>query len=68
MEARWGDGLLTDPAYNPNLSLGSVDSEMASPPRAARPMGAAGAGHNPAWDTPDRSCVADGEGEGQDNG
>lgn len=34
MEARWGASLRTDPAYNPNLSLASVNSEIASPPRS----------------------------------
>jgi GT2 family glycosyltransferase len=33
MEARWGNLLRADPAYNPNLSLASVNSEIASPPR-----------------------------------
>jgi GT2 family glycosyltransferase len=33
MQARWGDALLADPAYNPNLSLDSLRCEPAIPPR-----------------------------------
>jgi GT2 family glycosyltransferase len=33
MKARWGDRLLNDPAYNPNLSLDSEDFAFAYPPR-----------------------------------
>ena len=33
MQQRWGDALLADPAYNPNLSLGSLCCEPATPPR-----------------------------------
>ena len=33
MQQRWGDALLGDPAYNPNLSLSSRGFELASPPR-----------------------------------
>ena len=33
MQRRWGGGLLMDPAYNPNLSLGSLCCEPAVPPR-----------------------------------
>ena len=33
MKARWGEGLLTDPAYNPNLSLDTGPFELAFPPR-----------------------------------
>ena len=29
----WGDSLLEDPAYNPNLSLDSEDFALAYPPR-----------------------------------
>jgi GT2 family glycosyltransferase len=34
MQQRWGDFLRDDPAYNPNLSLQSLDSGLAFPPRA----------------------------------
>lgn len=33
MQARWGDFLQVDPAYNPNLSLQGRDFELAFPPR-----------------------------------
>lgn len=33
MRSRWGDQLLRDPSYNPNLSLGAGQFEMAFPPR-----------------------------------
>jgi glycosyltransferase involved in cell wall biosynthesis len=33
MKARWGERLLNDPAYNPNLSLDSEDFALAYPPR-----------------------------------
>lgn len=33
MEARWGDLLPFDPAYNPNLSLNSLSCELSGPPR-----------------------------------
>ncbi|MNM23926.1 Hyaluronan synthase [compost metagenome] len=33
MKNRWGDALLNDPAYNPNLSLISLGAELAMPPR-----------------------------------
>ncbi len=33
IKTRWGDSLLTDPAYNPNLSLDSEDFAFAYPPR-----------------------------------
>src|SRR5690606_4909478 len=33
MKARWGDSLLNDPAYNPNLSLDTGPFELAFPPR-----------------------------------
>lgn len=33
MKDRWTDVLLNDPAYNPNLSLHSLNFEMAFPPR-----------------------------------
>lgn len=35
MKARWGDALLHDPAYNPNLSLDTEDFSLAWPPRVA---------------------------------
>ncbi|MGN6513163.1 MAG: glycosyltransferase family 2 protein [Lysobacteraceae bacterium] len=35
MEARWGSLLQADPAYNPNLSLASVNFDLAAPPRHA---------------------------------
>ncbi len=34
MKKRWGDSLLRDPAYSPNLSLDTEDFAMAWPPRA----------------------------------
>jgi GT2 family glycosyltransferase len=40
MQARWGDALRTDPAYNPNLSLHERDFGLAFPPR--RPGGTDG--------------------------
>lgn len=33
MQRRWGDALLNDPAYNPNLSLDEDDFSLAWPPR-----------------------------------
>lgn len=33
MQRRWGDALLSDPAYNPNLSLASLNCELPVPPR-----------------------------------
>lgn len=33
MQKRWGDKLLTDPAYNPNLTLEAEDFSFAWPPR-----------------------------------
>jgi GT2 family glycosyltransferase len=33
MKQRWGDRLINDPAYNPNLSLETEDFSFASPPR-----------------------------------
>jgi len=35
MDARWGDYLVGDPAWNPNLSLEELDAAFAFPPRAA---------------------------------
>jgi hypothetical protein len=37
MLQRWGPTLRNDPAYNPNLSLHGVNSELAFPPRAPLP-------------------------------
>ena len=37
MREKWGDKLLNDPFFNPNLSLDSVMAELASPPRLIRP-------------------------------
>jgi GT2 family glycosyltransferase len=37
MIARWGDALLDDPAYNPNLTFESEDFALAWPPRARKP-------------------------------
>ena len=34
MQQRWGDALLSDPAYNPNLSLASLSCELPVPPRS----------------------------------
>ena len=33
MKQRWGDALLNDPAYSPNLTLDSEDFGLAWPPR-----------------------------------
>lgn len=33
MQQRWGEGLLQDPAYNPNLTLNQEDFSFAWPPR-----------------------------------
>jgi GT2 family glycosyltransferase len=33
MEQRWGDTLVVDPAYNPNLTLDGFNFELAFPPR-----------------------------------
>ena len=33
MRERWGDLILNDPAYNPNLSLATADFDLAWPPR-----------------------------------
>jgi GT2 family glycosyltransferase len=38
IKARWGDRLLSDPAYNPNLSLDTEDFALAYPPRVP-PLG-----------------------------
>lgn len=35
MQERWGERLLADPAYNPNLSLDTEPFELAWPPRAS---------------------------------
>jgi GT2 family glycosyltransferase len=37
MQERWGQHLLLDPAYNPNLSLAGTCSELSSPPRLRGP-------------------------------
>ena len=34
MQRRWGDALTADPAYNVNLSLRSLNCELATPPRS----------------------------------
>ena len=36
MQARWGDALLADPAYSPNLALACDDFSLAWPPRVDR--------------------------------
>ena len=36
MQRRWGERLVTDPAYNPNLSLDSAVFGLASAPRLKR--------------------------------
>jgi hypothetical protein len=33
VKRRWGDALLKDPAYNPNLTLDDEDYSLACPPR-----------------------------------
>lgn len=35
MKSRWGDVLVSDPAYNPNLSLTSLNCELSVPPRVS---------------------------------
>jgi GT2 family glycosyltransferase len=37
MKQRWGEALLNDPAYNPNLALDRDTFTLAFPPRAAKP-------------------------------
>ena len=37
MQERWGDLLKYDPAYNPNLTLDGVGSDLALPPRTSKP-------------------------------
>jgi glycosyltransferase involved in cell wall biosynthesis/uncharacterized coiled-coil protein SlyX len=37
MKKRWGDLLMNDPAYSPNLTLDHEDFSLAWPPRVARP-------------------------------
>jgi O-antigen biosynthesis protein len=37
MKQRWGDLLLKDPAYNPNLALGRAPFMLAFPPRIPKP-------------------------------
>jgi hypothetical protein len=37
MKRRWGDKLLADPAYNPNLTLDAENFSLAWPPRVRRP-------------------------------
>ena len=36
MQQRWGEKLISDPAYNPNLSLDGAPFSLASPPRLQR--------------------------------
>ncbi len=40
MKEKWGEALLIDPAYNPNLSLGEELFTLAFPPRVTRPWAA----------------------------
>ncbi|MBA3543181.1 MAG: glycosyltransferase [Chthoniobacterales bacterium] len=37
MKEKWGEALLSDPAYNPNLSLGEELFTLAFPPRVKKP-------------------------------
>jgi GT2 family glycosyltransferase len=37
MQERWGEQLLHDPAYNPNLTLEREDFSLAFPPRVSKP-------------------------------
>ncbi len=37
MKSRWGESLLHDPYYNPNLTLDDVNFALAFPPRAQKP-------------------------------
>jgi glycosyltransferase involved in cell wall biosynthesis len=37
MKKRWGDSLVYDPAYSPNLTLNRTDFSLAWPPRVRRP-------------------------------
>ena len=39
MDARWSEWLHADPAWNPNLSLDTLDASPAFPPRAATRWG-----------------------------
>ena len=41
MRSRWGDALLHDPAYNPNLTLDAENFSLAWPPRVLPPWRAA---------------------------
>jgi len=37
MLSRWGDVLVNDPAYNPNLSLDYAYPSLSDPPRVEKP-------------------------------
>jgi hypothetical protein len=37
MQSRWGEALLNDPAYSPNLTLEADDFSFAWPPRVRKP-------------------------------
>ena len=37
MQSRWGEELMSDPFYNPNLTLDGIDMTLAHPPRVALP-------------------------------
>ena len=37
MKEKWGKALENDPAYNPNLSLESLQMDVAWPPRVTKP-------------------------------
>jgi hypothetical protein len=37
MQEQWGEQLLQDPAYNPNLTLEREDFSLAFPPRVSKP-------------------------------
>jgi hypothetical protein len=44
MKQRWGELLLNDPAYNPNLALDRETFTLAFPPRITKPWLTAGPG------------------------
>jgi GT2 family glycosyltransferase len=46
MHSLWGDALLNDPYYNPNLSLHAEDCSLAVPPRTVKPWKSQGVIHS----------------------
>jgi len=55
MQRRWGEALLTDPAYSPNLSLDNGHFELAFPPRLTQVISRTA---TPAWALPKNDHVA----------